>query len=226
MNHRSETDSAQVASEWLIGGGEMGALVRTMDWPSTPLGSRAAWPACLRTAINMVLAGSFPMAILWGSDSCCIYNDAYRVIAGEKHPAAMGRSTRDVWPEAWSFNQPIFAKVMTHGETIHLEDHLFPITRTGAPGQAYFTMSYSPIYAEDGQVGGTLVMLLETTPRIRASGNGRSRTSPTVSGPKRRCGRASRNFAPWQRPYRRSFGPPGLMVGTSISINNGWITPA
>ena len=36
--------------------------------------------------------------------------------------------------------------------------------------------------------------------------------------------KSERSFAPSPRPCRRSFGPPGPMVGTSISINNGWIT--
>ena len=76
--------------DFLSGGGEMGALIRSMDWSATSLGPRGAWPESLRTVVNLILAGSFPMAILWGSDLICIYNDAYRVIAGDRHPNAMG----------------------------------------------------------------------------------------------------------------------------------------
>ena len=36
--------------------------------------------------------------------------------------------------------------------------------------------------------------------------------------------KSEQEFRPSRRPCRRSFGPPGPMVGTSISINNGWIT--
>ncbi|MGE5610847.1 MAG: PAS domain-containing protein [Bacillota bacterium] len=149
--------------DWLMGGGETGDLIRSMNWSRTPLGPRDTWPQSLRTAVNMVVANSFPMAILWGKDLIFIYNDAYRVIAGQKHPHAIGRPTREVWPEVWEFNQPIFEKVVQRGETVHMEDQLFRIARHGRMEDAYFTLSYSPVRTEDGQVGGTLVTLMETT---------------------------------------------------------------
>ncbi len=154
------------AGEWLFGGGEMGDLVRTFDWSATPLGARRAWPQPLRTAVDMVLSAGFPMAILWSDDLIFIYNDGYRQVAGGKHPRALGRSPREIWPEVWDFNRPIFEKVMSGGETVLLDDQLFPIARNGGPEDAYFTLSYSPIRVESGSVGGTLVTLVETTGRV------------------------------------------------------------
>lgn len=144
----------------------MGELVRSMDWSKTPLGSRVAWPQSLRTVVNLVLSSSFPMAIFWGSDLILLYNDAYRAIAADKHPGAMGWSIREVWPEVWEFNKPIVERVMARGETVHLEDQLFRIARRGYMEDAYFTLSYSPIRTEAGQVAGTLVMLMETTRQL------------------------------------------------------------
>ena len=144
-------------------GGETGAFIRSMDWSATPLGPRDTWPESLCTVVNLILANSFPMAILWGSDLIFIYNDAYRVIAGDRHPNAMGRSTREIWPEVWDFNKPVFERVMSRGETVHFEDQLFPIVRNGRTEDAYFTLSYSPIFVKAGQIGGTLVVLVETT---------------------------------------------------------------
>jgi hypothetical protein len=92
-----------------------------------------------------------------------IYNDAYRVICLDRHPAALGRSPRDIWPEVWHINQPIFAAVMERGETFHFENKLFPINRHGCFEDAYFTLSYSPVRIEDGSIGGSLVVLEETT---------------------------------------------------------------
>ena len=37
--------------------------------------------------------------------------------------------------------------------------------------------------------------------------------------------KSEQEFAPSRRPSRRSFGPLGPMVGTSISTSSGWITP-
>jgi len=162
MEHRADS-----AGDWLIEGGALGDLIRSMDWSATPLGSRDAWPQSLRTTVNLVVSSSFPMAILWGPDLRLIYNDAYRVIAADRHPEALGCSTREVWPEAWVFNEPIFERVMTLGETVHLEDQLFRLARHGRTEDTYFTLSYSPIRAEALQVAGTLVVLLDTTARLQ-----------------------------------------------------------
>ena len=149
--------------DWLVASGEMADLIRKTDWSTTPLGPRDGWPQSLRTVTNLVLASSFPVAILWGSELIFIYNDGYRIIAGDKHPQALGRSTRDIWSEVWEFNRPILEEVMTRGETVHLEDQLFRISRHGCMEDAYFTLSYSPIRSEGGRIGGTLIILLETT---------------------------------------------------------------
>lgn len=39
----------------MIGGGEMGDLVRDTDRSSTALGDYRSWPASLRTALSLVL---------------------------------------------------------------------------------------------------------------------------------------------------------------------------
>ncbi len=153
---------------FLPGDGEMRALINSKDWSATPIGPRQDWPESLHAVTNLVLACSFPMAILWGADLILIYNDAYRIIAADKHPDALGRSTKDVWPEVWEFNKPVFERVMMQGETVHFEDQLFSIFRNSRMEDAYFTLSYSPIRSEDGHVAATLVVLVETTQRIRA----------------------------------------------------------
>lgn len=83
-------------TEWLFGGGRTGDLIRAMDWSATPLGPRHAWPQDLRTVVNLTVSSGIPIATLWGSDPIFIYNDAYAVIAGHRHPGAMGRSMREV----------------------------------------------------------------------------------------------------------------------------------
>lgn len=154
------------SADWLVGGGELGELIRTTDWSGTSLGPRVSWPQPLRTVLNLVVASQFPMALLWGSELLLLYNDAYRVIAADKHPAALGRSTREVWPEVWHINEPIFAAVMDRGETLYFEDRPFRINRTGHYEDASFTLCYSPVHIEDGSVGGALVVLEDTTKRL------------------------------------------------------------
>lgn len=146
----------------------MAGLLEAFDWSRTPIGPLEQWPANLRTVVNILLAQQFPMALLWGRDLILIYNDAYRVICGNKHPRALGCSTREIWPEVWHINQPIFAAVMDHGQTLYFEDKLFPVNRRGQLEDAYFTLCYSPVRIEGGGIGGALVVLEETTERRKA----------------------------------------------------------
>lgn len=146
----------------------MAGLIRSFDWSQTPVGPLDRWPVSLRTVVDTLVASRFPMALLWGPELLLIYNDAYRAICADKHPAALGRSTREIWSEVWPINEPIFAAVMERGETLYFEDKVFPINRRGYSEDACFTLCYSPVRVEDGSVGGTLVVLQETTARKRA----------------------------------------------------------
>ena len=40
---------------FLLGGGEMGALIRALDWTQTALGAPEHWPQSLKTAIRIML---------------------------------------------------------------------------------------------------------------------------------------------------------------------------
>lgn len=154
-------------SEWLIGGGEMGELIRRTDWSATPFGPRERWPQAMRGVVNLILGSRFPMALLWGRELLFLYNDAYREIAGEKHPRALGRSTREIWPEVWHINEPIFSAVLEGGEAVYVEDKLFPIERRGTREGAFFTLCYSPVFGDEASTAGVLVTLVETTGRVR-----------------------------------------------------------
>lgn len=50
----------------MIGGGEMGDLMRDTDWSSTALGDYRSWPASLRTALSLVLNTKGIAALYWG----------------------------------------------------------------------------------------------------------------------------------------------------------------
>ena len=147
---------------------EMARRCRALDWAATPLGPVGAWPASQRTAAQIVLAAAFPHVLLWGPDLVQLYNDGYCALMGAKHPAGLGQPTRACWPEVWHLNAPIYERVRA-GETVLLEDALFPITRSGATEDAWFTLSYSPVW-DAAAVGGVLVAVFETTARVRARG--------------------------------------------------------
>ena len=150
----------------------MPARVRDFDWAKTPLGPREQWPRPLWQAVEIILASGFPMAVRWGSELISIYNDAYIPILGDKHPAALGLSTREIWAEVYDELGPIMESVF-NGERpgFFATDHLWKIRRHGPLREdARFTVSYSPIpdtTAPNG-IGGVLVTCIETTARVQS----------------------------------------------------------
>ena len=156
------------ANAFLQGGGTMGALMRDHDWSTTSLGLPRQWPASLRSAVGICLGTSFPIAIYWGSDLSLIYNDAWSDIPGKKHPWALGRPGREVWPEIWDAIGPLFEKVQATGEGVWQQDQLLPMRRHGYTEECYFNFTFSPIRGETGAVEGIFNAVIETTFRVIA----------------------------------------------------------
>src|SRR3569623_282900 len=88
-----------ISFDFLNGGGEMGARMRAHHWENTPFGPPEGWPQSLRSALSICLGSSFQIAIYWGPELALLYNDAWSPILGRKHPQALGRPGREVWPE-------------------------------------------------------------------------------------------------------------------------------
>ncbi len=151
--------------DWLIGGGEMGNLIRSMDWSTTPLGPLDAWPQSLRTTVNLCLSSNFPMDIVWGPKHVQIYNDGYWPICGARHPRSMGQDYRECWASAWPFLAETFGRALA-GEAQFFENFRLMLNRNGYPEETYFTYSFSPIRDETGGVGGIFHPVTETTARM------------------------------------------------------------
>ena len=153
---------------FLEGGGELGELVRNYDWSKTPVGSVDQWPLPLRTTVGIILHSGFPMFLWWGDEMTQFYNDAYRPSLGEngKHPAALGQSALECWPEIWQIIYPLISNVKATGESFFLEDQLVPIFRNGAIQDVYWTFSYSAVFDEFGGIAGVLVVCHETTKKV------------------------------------------------------------
>jgi PAS domain S-box-containing protein len=155
---------------FLAGGGQMGALVRAFDWASTPVGPIERWPASLRTTVGILLNSRHPMFLWWGPDLIQFYNDAYAPSFGAgRHPSALGQPGADCWQDIWPIIWPQIDDVMRHGKPSWNEDHLVPIVRNGRIEDVYWTYGYSPVFGDDGGIGGTLVVCTETTSRVVGS---------------------------------------------------------
>jgi PAS domain S-box-containing protein len=149
-----------------VGGGEMGARMRALDWASTPLGPVEGWPQSLRSAVSILLPSKAQIVLFWGPDFVALYNDAYRPVFGAKHPSALGQPARECWHEVWNVLQPLFEGVMRTGEAFWAKDHPFYIERHGYLEETYFDVSYDPVRDESGGVGGVFCIVSETTGRV------------------------------------------------------------
>ncbi len=107
------------------------------------------------------------MILLWGSQLVQIYNDGYREVMGNKHPRGLGQPRRECWPEIWEFNAPIFEKVFERGESLTFENQRLVLERNDTPEEAYFTLSFSPVLDDNGDIGGVLATVLETTAQMK-----------------------------------------------------------
>src|SRR3954469_22008808 len=97
------------------GGGEMGRRMRDLDWSNVAVGQPSTWSPSFRSALSICLGSRFPIALYWGDDLKLIYNDGWSPILGTKHPQALGKPARAVWPEIWDAIGPLFATVLETG---------------------------------------------------------------------------------------------------------------
>jgi PAS domain S-box-containing protein len=155
------------APQWPLGGGECGALIRDHDWSATPLGPVADWSGALRTTVANIVNSPVPKVLMWGPDNVLIYNDAYTAIAGDKHPAALGGTAEGVWPEIWDWNRAILDRSAT-GEVVAYRDQPMTLLRDGVPQTFFFDLFYTPVYLDDGTVGGAMCTVIDNTARVSA----------------------------------------------------------
>jgi signal transduction histidine kinase/DNA-binding response OmpR family regulator len=151
--------------DFLVGGGEMGRLLRSMDWSSSPLGPIGSWPQSLRTTVSLCLASTFPISLAWGPARVQIYNDGYWPICGGKHPQSMGQDYKECWASAWPVIGAAFERGL-RGEASYIENQRMFLDRNGYLEETFFTFSFSPIRDETGGVGGLFHPVTEQTGRM------------------------------------------------------------
>ncbi|HEY2019056.1 MAG TPA: PAS domain-containing protein, partial [Bryobacteraceae bacterium] len=153
-------------SSFLAGGGELGDLMRRMDWSQTSLGPAEHWPQALKTAVRIMLTSRQPMFVWWGDDLINLYNDPYKSIVGGKHPQALGQPASVVWREIWDQVGPRAKSAIFENEGTYDEALLLIMERHGYPEETYYTFSYSPVPNDGGGNGGILCANTEDTQRI------------------------------------------------------------
>lgn len=154
---------------WPRAGGELGSLIRSVDWAQTSLGPVSGWPQCLVTVIDLMLPAHAQMVLFWGDDYTAFYNDSYAPAIGSKHPHALGQPAALHWSELWDDLEPMLASVRKTGETVSARDRPFEINRSGERELVYFDISYSAVRDAAGDVAGVMCIVSETTGGVLAA---------------------------------------------------------
>nr|QQZ51859.1 PAS domain-containing protein [Phenylobacterium glaciei] len=142
-------------------------MIRAFDWSATSLGAISGWPQSLKTATDILLQSPVPIVMLWGVDGVMIYNDAYSVFAGGRHPALLGSRVLEGWPEVAEFNANVM-KVGLAGGTLAYRKTSLVLHRHGAPEEVFLDLDYSPVLDESGAPAGVLAIVFDITERVRA----------------------------------------------------------
>ena len=174
MPHRSGTGVARatlpclrVSPELLLAAaGGLRRAYEEVDWAAAGLGPIEAWSPALRNAVELALHTQFPVTLLWGPEFVLVYNEGYVPLIADKHPAALGRPARDVFPEAWDVVGPMMESVRDGGGATWVQDEPVPLLRRGRLEEAYFTFSYSPVRGASGEIEGVLDIAMETTQQV------------------------------------------------------------
>ena len=152
---------------WPVGGGECGALIRDRDWAATPLGAAEHWSPALRATVDNILNSPVAKVLMWGPDHVMLYNDAYRAIAAERHPAALGSGAAAMFPELWDWNRPILAAGL-RGEVVAHRDQPIVFDRGEATQTLHLDLFYTPVRDGDAGVGGVMCTLVDNSAKVAA----------------------------------------------------------
>jgi len=145
----------------------MAQRIRKFDWLGTSLGPIDQWSKSLRAAVQMLLASPVPLVMLWGRAGHMVYNDAYSVFAGGRHPFLLGSPVEEGWPEVAAFNRNVVDTCLGGG-TLSYRDKELVLFRNGAAEDVWMDLYYSAVVEDDGSPAGVISIVIETTERVIA----------------------------------------------------------
>lgn len=137
------------------------------DWAATPIGARDQWSPRLSGAVEIMLDTPQPMFITWGADSHFLFNSAYAPVLGTLWNEMLGGRLPELWAPIWSTVEPFFSNGFD-GKGGIAENVPIKSPSSGFTETRYYTFSYTPVRARDGQVVGGMTLVTDTTEKVEA----------------------------------------------------------
>ncbi|KAE8848441.1 hypothetical protein PTNB85_02284 [Pyrenophora teres f. teres] len=135
--------------------------IRKVNWSRTSLGPISSWSYELHVLVSTLMLETRPAALFLGPEHTTLYNLAYGAVTGSRHPAILGQSIIDAWPE---LADPISATMARTEKTYFAaspeEEYHLMVERHGFVEEAFFMLSLVPLV---GNVRGMYSMVTEVT---------------------------------------------------------------
>ncbi|MEQ7918545.1 PAS domain-containing protein [Xanthomonas sp. WHRI 1810A] len=148
------------------GGGEMGRQLREKDWSGSPLGARSTWSPALLTTMSLMLNAADSVYLVLGPERLLFFNDAFRAVLPGIPAHVLGRPVTDVLRTAWREISPLADKAW-RGESVRINKQFLTVSRNGRSEHSWWSLSFSPLYDDEGRVMGLFCQVDETTEHIR-----------------------------------------------------------
>lgn len=149
----------------------MADRIRSHSWEKTAFGPISEWPLELLSLVNLMLASREIMTIFWGPGRLMIYNDAYTLQLGSRHPV-LAKSFHEVWPDAFDQVNPFVLTAFDEGKSSYLDDAPVMIMEDGQPIQRYYSASFDPVWvrqASGSAVQGVFQTAINITAKVEST---------------------------------------------------------
>lgn len=137
-------------------------------WHKTSMGAIETWSTVCKLSVSAMILNPDPRTLYWGSDFTTIYNEHCIPIFAKKHPAVLGSSPLESWPETWSIAEPMFLKAMHEGKAAKVVGTQCFLMRNGTNvyEETFFDSTFLPIPGVDGGPNGVLNQFSEVTDKV------------------------------------------------------------
>lgn len=89
-----------------------------------------------------------------GPSKVAIYNEKFIPLAARAHPALMGQTFEEAFPEIWDLMKPVFDQAERSGVAADVMEQQMFVERNGFVEEAYFTGNFNPLRNDEGYIDG------------------------------------------------------------------------
>ena len=143
----------------------MGEKIRTHDWESTELGARARWPRTLGSMVDMMLASSQMMLIVWGPERILLYNDALADLIEPSQRGALGRPLAALPHELSSQLLPIIERALA-ADPSRMDDTHLQVGGGDGDEEVHLSVACTPLIHDSDEIAGALCIFQNNTERM------------------------------------------------------------